>query len=38
MPKKTPVDAVGSTVYITVKGLRQRFDVISGASYASQSD
>jgi len=36
--KKTPKDAVGSTVYVTAGGIRQRFDVISGASYASQSD
>ena len=36
--KKTPKDAVGSKVFITTGGLRQRFDVFSGASYASQSD
>jgi hypothetical protein len=36
--KKTPRDAVGSTVFVTVGSLRQRFDVFSGASYASQSD
>ena len=35
--KKTPADAIGSTVYVTAGGIRQRFDVISGASYASQS-
>ncbi len=36
--KKTPKDAVGSTVYVTTGKLRQRFDVISGANYASQND
>lgn len=36
--RKTPKDAIGSKVFVTVGGLRQRFDVISGASYASQSD
>jgi hypothetical protein len=36
--KKTPKDAIGSTVFVTAGGIRQRFDVISGASYASQSD
>ena len=36
--KKTPKDAIGSTVYVTTGKLRQRFDVISGASYASQND
>ena len=36
--KKTPKDAVGSTVYATTGKLRQRFDVISGAGYASQND
>jgi hypothetical protein len=36
--KKTPKDAIGSTVYITTGNLRQRFDVISGAGYASQND
>jgi hypothetical protein len=36
--KKTPKDAVGSVVYATAGKLRQRFDVISGASYASQND
>jgi enediyne biosynthesis protein E4 len=36
--KKTPKDAVGSTVYATIGGVRQRYDVFSGASYASQSD
>jgi enediyne biosynthesis protein E4 len=36
--KKTPKDATGSKVFVTANGMRQRFDVISGASYASQSD
>ena len=35
--KKTPADAIGSTVYVTAGNVRRRFDVISGASYASQS-
>ncbi len=36
--KKTPKDAIGSTVYATIGKIRQRFDVISGSSYASNSD
>jgi enediyne biosynthesis protein E4 len=36
--KKTPKDAVGSVVYVTTGKLRQRFDVVSGAGYASQDD
>ena len=36
--QKTPKDAVGSVVYATVGNTRQRFDVTSGGSYASQSD
>lgn len=36
--KKTPKDAIGSKVFVTIGGIRQRFDVISGASYASHSD
>ncbi len=35
--KKTPRDAIGSCVFVTTGKLRQRFDLISGASYASQS-
>lgn len=35
--KKTPSDAVGSTVFVTTGKLRQRYDVTSGGSYASQS-
>ena len=36
--KKTPKDAVGSTVYVTTGKTRQRFDLVSGASYASNSE
>lgn len=36
--RKTPKDAVGSRVYVTTGKIRQRFDVISGAGYASQND
>ncbi|MDQ6785370.1 MAG: CRTAC1 family protein [Acidobacteriota bacterium] len=36
--KKTPKDAIGSTVFITTGKLRRRFDLTSGASYASQSE
>jgi hypothetical protein len=35
---KSPRDAIGSTVYLTANGKRQRGDVISGASYASTQD
>ncbi len=35
--KKTPADAVGSCVFVTTGKTRQRYDLISGASYASQS-
>jgi hypothetical protein len=35
---KGPRDAIGSTVYCTSGGVRQRGDVLSGTSYASQSD
>ena len=35
---KGPRDAVGSTVYLTANGERQRGDVISGGSYASTHD
>ena len=35
---KSPKDAVGATVYLTANGLRQRGDVMSGASYLSSSD
>ena len=36
--KKTPKDAIGSKVFVTISGIRQRFDITSGGSYASQSD
>jgi hypothetical protein len=36
--KKSPRDAIGAIAYVTTGKLRQRADVISGASYASQSD
>lgn len=36
--KKTPKDAIGSTVYATTGKLRQRFDLTSGANYASQDE
>ena len=35
---KTPKDAIGTKVYVTTGKLRQRFDVTSGAGYASQSE
>ncbi len=35
---KSPRDAVGSTVYLTANGFRQRADVTSGGSFASSSD
>jgi enediyne biosynthesis protein E4 len=36
--KKSPRDATGATVYVTAGGVRQRGDVVSGGSYASQND
>jgi enediyne biosynthesis protein E4 len=36
--KKTPKDAIGTKVFVTAGGIRRRFDVTSGGSYASQSD
>ncbi len=36
--KKTPKDATGSTVFVTTGKVRQRFDIISGSSYASNND
>jgi len=36
--KKSPRDAIGATVYVTTGKIRQRQDVISGGSYASQND
>jgi enediyne biosynthesis protein E4 len=35
---KSPRDAVGSTVYLTANGVRQRQDVLSGGSYLSTND
>ncbi len=35
---RSPSDAVGSTVYLTANGIRQRGDVISGGSYLSTND
>jgi len=36
--RKSPRDAVGSTVYLNAAGLRQRGDVLSGGSYLSSND
>lgn len=35
---KSPRDAVGSTVYLSAGGVRQRGDVLSGGSYLSSND
>ena len=35
---KSPRDAVGTTVYLTAGGIKQREDVISGGSYLSNND
>jgi hypothetical protein len=35
---KSPRDAVGSTVYLTAGGVRQRGDVMSGGSFMSSND
>ena len=35
---KSPRDAIGSTVYLTSNGMRQRGDVLSGGSYMSSND
>ncbi len=35
---KSPRDAVGTTVYLTANGMRQRQDVLSGGSYLSSND
>ncbi len=35
--KGTPADGIGSKVTVTVNGVKQRFDSISGAGYASQN-
>jgi hypothetical protein len=36
--RRSPADAVGATVYLTADGMRQRFDVTAGGSFASSSD
>jgi hypothetical protein len=36
--KKSPKDAMGAKVFLTAGGIRQRADVLSGASYGSSSD
>jgi len=35
---KSPRDAIGTSLYLTANGVRQRADVFSGGSYASTSD
>ncbi len=35
---KSPRDAIGAKVFLTSSGIRQRGDVLSGASYGSSSD
>ncbi|HEX5425102.1 MAG TPA: CRTAC1 family protein [Candidatus Acidoferrales bacterium] len=35
---KSPRDAIGAKVFVTASGVRQRVDIISGASYCSTSD
>jgi hypothetical protein len=35
---RSPRDAVGTTVYVTAHGMRQRGDVLSGGSYLSSND
>jgi len=35
---KSPRDAIGTTVYLTANGMRQRQDVMSGGSYISSND
>ena len=35
---KSPRDAVGTKVFVTANGMRQRSDVLSGGSFASSSD
>jgi hypothetical protein len=35
---KSPRDAIGSTVYLTAGGIRQRGDVMSGGSFESSND
>jgi hypothetical protein len=38
LAKKSSRDAIGATVYVTTGTVRQRQDIISGGSYASQND
>ena len=35
---RSPRDAIGAKIFLTVAGIRQRADVFSGASYGSSSD
>jgi hypothetical protein len=35
---KSPRDAVGSVIYLTANGYRQRADILAGGSFASSSD
>jgi hypothetical protein len=35
---KSPKDAIGTKVYVTVNGQRQRSDVMSGGSFESSND
>ena len=35
---KSPRDAIGATLYLTVNGMRQREDITSGGSFQSSSD
>ena len=35
---KSPRDAIGATVYLTARGIKQRGDVMSGGSYESSND
>jgi hypothetical protein len=35
---KSPRDAIGSAIYLTAGGLKQRADVMSGGSYESSND
>ena len=36
--RKSPRDATGAVVFVTANKIRQRQDVVSGGSYASQND
>jgi hypothetical protein len=38
LKRRSPVDAVAATIYLTAGGMRQRFDVTAGGSFASSSD